>query len=102
MAEALDGQLLEVGNSRSVKHDDQQAAATDVDRADADVVKSLTPEAWFALSKWAKETGNLLPWQRSLAFSLGKILSNGVEASLKQNHQGAIIAKSATDLGFMP
>jgi len=100
--EALESELLDVGTSRLVKHEDQQAVATDDDRADADIVRSMTPEAWFALSKWAKETGNLQPWQRSLAFSLGKILSNGAEASRKQNHQGAIIAQSATVLGFKP
>ncbi len=52
------------------------------------------------LSLWAKETNNLLPWQRSLAFSLGKLVNRGKTPSSKQSEHGLKILKEAKRLGF--
>jgi hypothetical protein len=65
-----------------------------------DRAKKISAEMWFRLSKWAKETGNLMPWQRSLAFSLGKIASRAGTPSRKQAEQGLRIVEEATRLGF--
>ena len=59
-------------------------------------------ESWFALAHWAKETGNLAPWQRGLAFSLGRLASKGIIPSAKQALQGLKILEEATRLGFRP
>jgi hypothetical protein len=99
---ALEKELLDVSKAKKVEREAQQAAATEESAADAAVVKSLSAESWFSLAKWAKETGNLLPWQRSLAFSLGKVLAGSGEPSVKQSHQGAIIVHKALSLGFRP
>jgi AIPR protein len=59
-----------------------------------------TAEDWFGIARWAKETANLQPWQRSLAYSLGKIVERGKEPSSKQVQQGIKILSEAERLGF--
>lgn len=63
-------------------------------------VLSISGEDWKALSAWAKETGNLQSWQRSLAFSLGRVIASGKDPSRKQTVQGALILDEAQRLGF--
>ena len=41
-----------------------------------DQAMAVKGSTWFALSKWAKETGNFESWQRSILFSVGKRVSN--------------------------
>lgn len=55
---------------------------------------------WFEISKWAKETDNLQTWQRSLAFSMGKLLAGSRTPSRKQAVQADKILKEARVLGF--
>jgi hypothetical protein len=70
------------------------------ERAFAEAVIGAGSETWFALRKWAKETGTLEGWQRGLAYSLGRLASEGREPSPKQATQGASILAEATRLGF--
>jgi hypothetical protein len=70
----------------------QQRSVSAVTAIDADV--------WFALSNWAKQTNSLLPWQRGLAYSIGRLKSNGRTVSIKQAKQGSIILVEAVRLGF--
>jgi AIPR protein len=56
-------------------------------------------ETWFKISHWAKETGNLAPWQRSIAFSLGR-MSGRKPPSEKQAKQAVKILEEAQRLGF--
>jgi hypothetical protein len=37
----------------------------------------ISPETWFALSKWAKETNNFQPWLRSMLFSVVTLVGRG-------------------------
>jgi hypothetical protein len=73
---------------------------------DAKTVKEInhtmevSAETWFKISNWAKETDNLAPWQRSLAFSLGKLASRQKPPSPKQAAQGVKIFDEAQRLGF--
>lgn len=60
----------------------------------------VSAETWFGVSNWAKETNNLQPWQRSLAYSLGRVAANGREPSIKQSRQGLILLEEARRLGF--
>lgn len=73
---------------------------SDDERAALAAVTSITGDDWFALSQWAKQTGNLQSWQRSLAFSLGRIVKAGSTPSRKQANQGALILEEAKRLGF--
>ena len=71
--------------------------------AEADLIaqaKLIPPDVWFGLSNWAKETSNLQAWQRSLAFSLGRVAGNEKEPSFKQAKQGLKMLEEAQRLGF--
>ena len=57
-------------------------------------------ETWFRVSGWAKATNNLQPWQRALAFSLGRLASSGRAPSIKQARQGTKLLEEAKRLGF--
>lgn len=67
-----------------------------------EAVEAIGGEAWLTLSNWAKQSGNLQPWERSLAFSLGKLIRQGRRPSVKQAAQGERILKEARRLGFNP
>lgn len=75
---------------------------SDDDRTAMDAVLALQPASWFELSAWAKQTENLQSWQRGLAFSLGRLRSEGKEPSRKQAVQGEKILAEAQRLGFRP
>lgn len=63
-------------------------------------IASIDSAVWMSLAHWAKETDNLEPWQRSLAFSLGRVVGQGREPSRKQAIQGKRILEEAGRLGF--
>jgi hypothetical protein len=63
-------------------------------------VLETSAEDWLRLSNWAKETNNLKPWQRGIAFSLGRLASQGRSPSVKQARQGMILREEAERLGF--
>lgn len=65
-----------------------------------DLVTQVAAETWFALASWAKQTDNLTPWQRGIAFSLGRLRAGGRAPSRKQVVQGAKILLEADRLGF--
>lgn len=64
-------------------------------------VAEIKAQIWFALAAWAKDTQTLLPWQRSLSFSLGRLASSGKRPSLKQSNHGMKILDEARRLGFV-
>ena len=53
------------------------ASLTEEDQKLIDKVAEIPAETWFALSRWAKETKNFQPWQRSLLFSVGGVVGRG-------------------------
>ena len=63
-------------------------------------VTSVTSEGWFAIAHWARETSNLAPWQRSIAFSLGRLAARQKAPSVKQAAQGVRILDEVKRLGF--
>lgn len=63
-------------------------------------LRLVAADEWFAISGWAKETGNLLPWQRALAHSLGRLAAQNREPSTKQVYQGQKILDEVRRLGF--
>jgi hypothetical protein len=72
----------------------------DIDPDTAAAVMAVPAETWFALSHWARETSSLEPWQRSLAYSLGRIAVREGEPSPRQIKQGSIVLDEALTLGF--
>lgn len=63
-------------------------------------VAAVPSEVWFAISKWAKDTKTLLPWQRSLSYSIGKLHVRGADPSPKQAIQARKLIMEAIRLGF--
>ena len=73
---------------------------SDEDRTLIDEIAAVSADTWFGISKWAKETQTLQPWQRRIAYSLGTRASRGIDPSIKQATQGRRILEEARSLGF--
>jgi hypothetical protein len=63
-------------------------------------VIAIPADTWFQIAAWAKDTQSLLPWQRGLAFSLGRLAKSEKAPSRKQASQGVRILDEARGLGF--
>lgn len=57
---------------------------------------------WFGLAAWAKQTNNLDPWERGLAFSLGRLVARQMAPSAKQASHGVRILQEAVEKGLDP
>jgi hypothetical protein len=61
----------------------------------------MVPAAvWYTISKWAKENQQLMPWQRGIAFSLGRLRDAGKPPSMKQAIQGRKLLLDALAAGY--
>ena len=100
ISKKLMSELIDVSKSSSKKPDKGINAPNDDDLKMIEKVGSVPADHWFQISKWAKETKNLQPWQRSLAFSIGKVLGRSGSVSPKQAKHGLVIMEEATKLGF--
>lgn len=76
-------------------------APTDEEEAEITWAKSVSTEVWFGISAWAKRTDSLASWQRSIAFSLGKLAGQGRAPSRKQAAQGRKLYDEAIRQGFV-
>lgn len=65
-----------------------------------EAVREIAPDVWFTVSNWAKTTSTLQSWQRSLAYSLGKLRAVARDPSIKQAVQGRNLLLEAVRLGF--
>ena len=73
---------------------------TDDQQAIIDEAFAVPAQTWLALSKWAKETHNFQPWQRSLVFSVGTLVGREKKPSIKQSVQALKVYKNAIEKGF--
>ena len=100
--EALQAELVEVGyvlakptptsSTESLTEDDQKI----IEQAAA-----VSPEIWFALSRWSKETNNFQPWLRSMLFSVGTLVGRGRKPSIKQSRHAMKALEDAKTKGFV-
>lgn len=98
---SLEAELIDVSKSASALNGNQGVSAPNQQEQDLiDKVTAIPADTWFQISKWSKETDNLQPWQRSLAFSLGKLVSRSGNVSIKQAKHGAAILEEVRRLGF--
>ena len=91
---------LRRGLAESLPVDKGIATLTSTEEKLISEVAEIGAEDWFRLSNWAKETNSLQSWQRSLAFSLGRLAGQGAPPSIKQATQGEKIWKEAGRRGF--
>ncbi len=102
ISDALKAELVEVGcvmtkpvptsSIESLSEEDQKLI---------DEVASVASETWFALSRWAKETNNFQPWQRSMLFSIGSLIGRGRKPSIKQSRHAMKALQDAKAKGFI-
>lgn len=62
---------------------------------------SISANTWLTLSSWAKQTGNFMPWQRSIIFSVGTLVGRNLKPSWKQANQAMRVYREAIDKGFL-
>jgi hypothetical protein len=95
-----------VGRSTGTSAKPGVAAPPDADTAaEAAVIAEVTSvgaDGWLALANWAKETGNLAPWQRKIAFGIGLRLKRGLDPSIRQAIQGKKMLDAAAAVGYVP
>jgi len=77
-----------------------EAATSETESAEIAAVTAIAANDWFAVARWAKETHNLQPWQRQIAFTIGQYLSKGWDISAKQAAQASRLMEEARRLGF--
>ncbi len=76
------------------------AEPSETELADVAAVAAIPAADWFAVARWAKETQNLQPWQRQIAFTIGQYLAKEWPVSVKQARQGRRLMDEAQRLGF--
>jgi len=70
------------------------------DRLTVNATPLNSPDLYFQLAHWAKETNNLLPWERRLIYDIGTGISRKWQLSDKQITQCKRIIAEAFKLGF--
>ena len=88
-------------NSANPTHGTVATPTTSTEQQDAlKRAESIEGGVFFAISAWGKETDNLMPWQRSICFSVGRTKSNNKPISGKQAVQAMKAYDEAKDMGF--
>ena len=100
ISEGLQAELISTGNKRARSVSFGINTATGNEQVIIDKVRTIHASTWFALSRWAKETNNFQPWQRSLLFSVGTIVGRNQKPSYKQANQANKVYEEALNKGF--
>ena len=102
LSSALENELLSIARPSTYTAPASASidSLTEEEQALIDEVAAISAETWFALSRWAKETRNFQPWQRSLLFSVGSLISRGQKPSIKQATHAIKAYNAAFEKGF--
>ena len=99
---ALEGELITREQAERVRANHAvEEVRTEAEVRKAAAVSAVPAETWFEMAAWAKDTQSLAPWERSLAFSLGKLAKAERAPTRKQADHGARILEEARGLGFI-
>lgn len=93
-------ELISVSRPGSTGISSGISVSTDAEQAIISESASITATTWFALSRWARETNNFQPWQRSLLFQVGTKVGRGQKPSYKQANQAMKAYREALGKGF--
>jgi AIPR protein len=96
----LEEVLLSLDVAERIRNDETYDRLSQQERTAIAEAAAVPKETWFAVSHWAKETRNLQPLQRGIAYSLGKLKARAREPSAKQAGQGLLLLQEAERLGF--
>ena len=102
ISDALQSELVSVAKPAAVSIQTATSinAITEEEQKLIDEAAAIPAETWFVLSRWAKETKNFQPWQRSLLFSVGTLVGRGQKPSVKQANHAMKAYKEAREKGF--
>lgn len=102
ISDALQSELVSVAKPAAVSIQTATSinAITEEEQKLIDEAAAIPAETWFALSRWAKETKNFQPWQRSLLFSVGTLVGRCQKPSVKQANHAMKAYKEAREKGF--
>lgn len=100
IGEGLKAELTSTGNKIARSTSAGINTVTGNEQEIVDKVRNIHASIWFALSRWAKETNNFQPWQRSLLFSVGTIVGRNQKPSFKQANQANKVYEEALNKGF--
>ena len=94
--------MISVEKAKKEQVTDSSIELTENDQSIIDEAASIPATTWFELSRWAKETQNFAPWQRSIVFSVGTLIGREKKPSIKQSIQALKVYKEALEKGFNP
>lgn len=98
----LEAELL--GRHAVRSRDRQQALLQEAARAQPiiDRAAGVVAPIWLEAAAWAKENDQLEPFQRGLAFNLGRRAERGLAPNERQAQQGLSLLQEAVAAGFVP
>tara|TARA_B100000315_G_scaffold65392_1_gene59358 strand:+ start:1901 stop:3940 length:2040 start_codon:yes stop_codon:yes gene_type:complete len=96
----FESELIDIGYSPTVSPDRGIEGPNEEEKKLIDEIRKVPADRWKKIAKWAKETNNLKPWQRGLAFSIGRLCSQSNPVSPRQAVQGMKLLEEAIRLGF--
>ena len=102
ISKELADELISVEKAKKEQVTDSSIELTENDQSIIDEAASIPATTWFELSRWAKETQNFAPWQRSIVFSVGTVIGREKKPSIKQSIQALKVYKGALEKGFNP
>lgn len=102
ISKELAEELISVEKAKKEQVTDSSIELTENDQSIIDEAASIPATTWFELSRWAKETQNFAPWQRSIVFSVGTLIGREKKPSIKQSIQALKVYKGALEKGFNP
>ena len=99
---ALEAELL--GRHAVRSRDRQQALLQDAARAQPLIERAagVAAPVWLQVAAWAKDNDQLEPFQRGLAFNLGRRAERGLAPTERQAQQGLTLLREAVAVGFLP
>ena len=100
ISDALQNELLSVDKPTHVPTHIGINTATEDEQKLIEEAAAVPSQVWFALSRWAKETNNFQPWQRSLLFSVGRVVAKKQQPTAKQAVHALDAYKTALEKGF--
>jgi hypothetical protein len=95
-AELIDLRAIRVRDAAEAKVEERAENPT------IDLAWSIPGQTWLEIAHWARETSNLLAWQRGLSYSLGQRVDRGAPPTAKQATQGMVLLREALQRGFRP
>ena len=102
ISKELADELISVEKAKKEQVTYSSIELTENDQSIIDEAASIPATTWFELSRWAKETQNFAPWQRSIVFSVGTLIGREKKPSIKQSIQALKVYKGALEKGFNP